>query len=224
MWGLARGSWLVARSTLHLSVEGLEHIPRHGPVIIAARHFHHFYDGCVLLAAIPRRIHIFVALDWVKSLHTRRFMECICALAQWPVILRAEQLKANDHGSPYAPGDVRHYLGRAAHKSLLFLQRGEVLVVFPEAYPTIDPASITKPHDHAFLPFRPGFVKLAAQAERRGQMPVAIVPAGFTYIRGRGHWHVVLRFGPTYTRWSCTTMEQLVQEVEKSVRALSNPL
>lgn len=221
MWGLARGSWLVVRSRLRLSVEGLEHIPRHGPVIIAARHFHHFYDGCILLGVIPRRIHIFVALDWAKSQRTRYFMEFICALAQWPVILRSEQLKTNGHGSPYTAGEVRHYLGRAASESIHFLRREEVLVIFPEAYPTIDPVSITKPHDRAFLPFRPGFVKLAEHAERKGQASVAIVPAGFTYTHDHGRWHVMLRFGPAYTLGSCTTTEQLVREVERSVHFLS---
>ena len=221
MWGLAGGSWLIVRARLRLSIEGLEHIPRHGPVIIAARHFHHFYDGCILLGCIPRHIHIFVALDWAKSQRTRYFMEFICALAQWPVILRAERLKANSHESPYTIGDARRYLGRAAHASVRFLQRGEVLVIFPEAYPTIDPVSITKLHDRAFLPFRPGFVKLAEQAERKGQMPIAIVPAGFTYTHEHGRWHVILRFGPAYTRHSSATTEQLAREVEQCVHALS---
>lgn len=221
MWGLARGSWLLVRTRLRLSVEGLEHIPRHGPVIIAARHFHHFYDGCILLGCIPRRIHIFVALDWAKSQRTRYFMEFICALAQWPVILRAERLKANGHVSPYAISDARRYLVRAAHESVRFLQRGKVLVIFPEAYPTIDPVSITKQHDRAFLPFRPGFVKLAEQAERKGQAPIAIVPAGFTYTREHGRWHVILRFGPAYTRHNRATTEQVAREVEQCVHTLS---
>ncbi|MDQ3411791.1 MAG: hypothetical protein M3509_06690, partial [Chloroflexota bacterium] len=54
---------LVSRR-LDLTVEGLEQVPRSGPAIIAARHYHHVYDGAVLLATIPRPVRIVVAADW----------------------------------------------------------------------------------------------------------------------------------------------------------------
>ena len=51
---LHKGSWMIARPKVKLTVEGLEHVPGSGPVLIAARHFHHLYDGCVLMKAVPR--------------------------------------------------------------------------------------------------------------------------------------------------------------------------
>ena len=74
---LQKGSWVVARRKVRLVVEGLENVPCTGPVLIAARHFHHLYDGCVMMKAIPRRLHFFVALDWVRKRWLRRFMEFI---------------------------------------------------------------------------------------------------------------------------------------------------
>ena len=65
---LHKGSWMIARRKVKLEVEGLENVPRSGPVLIVARHFHHLYDGCVLMKTVPRRLHIFVALDWVQTL------------------------------------------------------------------------------------------------------------------------------------------------------------
>lgn len=221
IWVLARASRIVACARLHLRIEGLEQIPHHGPVIIAARHFHHFYDGCILLGFVPRRIHIFVALDWVRHQHTRRFMELICALVRWPVMLRTERLKTNSHHSAYTANDARRYLVRAVNESVQLLQKGEVLVIFPEAYPNIDPVSITKQGDSAFLPFRSGFVKLVERAERKGQQQVAIIPAGFTYTTENGRWHVVLRFGPVYMRHDYATADQLVHAVEQCVYSLS---
>ena len=92
---LHKGSWVIARRKVNLEVEGLENVPSTGPVLIVARHFHHLYDGCVLMRAVPRRLHIFVALDWVRKRWLRSFMESACTLADWPVVLRAEQLREN---------------------------------------------------------------------------------------------------------------------------------
>ena len=48
-----RGACRLAARRIDLRVEGLEHLPATGPAIIAARHFHHFYDGCALVAVVP---------------------------------------------------------------------------------------------------------------------------------------------------------------------------
>ena len=89
---LHKGSWLIARRKVKLVVEGLENVPQTGPVLIAARHYHHLYDGCILMRAIPRPLHIFVALDWVRKRWVRNFMELACYMVDWPIVLRSEQL------------------------------------------------------------------------------------------------------------------------------------
>ena len=62
----------LAAARLQLEVKGLSRIPKHGPVLLVARHYHHLFDGVALLLSIPRPIHILVTLDWTKSTHIRR--------------------------------------------------------------------------------------------------------------------------------------------------------
>jgi putative membrane protein len=226
------GSRALTSRQVQVTVEGLEYVPRSGPVLIVARHFHHLYDGCVLLAAIPRRLHILVALDWVQQRWLRRLMEWACAMVEWPTLLRIERLGENEDEDPttripparhsaYSRGEVRHYLRRAAMDSVGLLRKGKVLVVFPEAYPNIDPAFTPKKTNEAFLPFRPGFARLVEMAERDGRTQVAIVPAGLTYVQ-RERWHVTLRFGPALSRRDYADSMQVVQALEEQVRALSS--
>src|SRR6266567_910601 len=135
---LHKGSWVIARRKVKLVVEGLENVPRNGPVLIVARHFHHLYDGCVLMRVVPRRIHIFVALDWVRNRWLRSFMELACTMVDWPIVLRAEQLNENaarhseKASRAYSLNEARSYLRHALKDSIRLLRDHEVLVVFPE--------------------------------------------------------------------------------------------
>ena len=226
---LHKGSWVIARRKVKLVVEGLENVPRNGPVLIVARHFHHLYDGCVLMRAVPRRLHIFVALDWVKKRWLRSFMERACTMVDWPIVLRTEQLHENavQHSETgrgaYSLDEARSYLRHAILDSVRLLRNNEVLVVFPEAYPNIDPGNTLKVENHAFLPFRPGFARLVEIAEKDGHTRVAIVPAGLTYVQN-GRWHITLRFGPALLRDEYVNSIHLVQAVERRVRALSGQM
>jgi 1-acyl-sn-glycerol-3-phosphate acyltransferase len=176
-------------------VEGLTEIPRRGPVLIACRHFHHFYDAELLLTAVPRPIHFLVALDWVHGPRERRLMEWACRTARWPALLRVEQLGDQDSTArAYGVAEAGRYLRRAVGDSLRLLREGRILVVFPEAYPTVDPEGSPKRDPGAILPFRPGFVRLVALAERSGVGRIPIIPAGLSYGTGQ-RLPVVLRFG-----------------------------
>ena len=226
---LQKGSWIIARRKVTVAVEGLENVPRTGPVLIVARHFHHLYDGCVLMRAVRRRVHIFVALDWVQKRWLRNLMESACALADWPIVLRAEQLSestaqhSKTASSAYSFKETRAYLRHATEDSIRLLRKGEVLVIFPEAYPDIDPNITPGVETHAPLPFRPGFARLVEMAERNGHTKIALVPAGFSYVRN-GRWHVTLRFGPALSRSDYNDNAHLVQDVEKRVRELSDEM
>jgi uncharacterized membrane protein len=226
---LHKGSWVIARRKVKLEVEGLENVPRTGPVLIVARHFHHLYDGCVLMRAVPRRLHIFVALDWVQKRWLRSVMEWACTMADWPIVLRAEQLSENtaQHSktasSAYSFKETLLYLRHATEDSLRLLRNGEVLVVFPEAYPDIEPHSATMDETRTLLPFRPGFARLVEMAERDERTKIAIVPAGLSYVQN-GRWHVTLRFGPALSRSNYNDNVHLVQDVEKRVRELSDEI
>jgi putative membrane protein len=223
---LQKGSWMIARRKVKLVIEGLENVPNTGPVLIAARHFHHLYDGCVLMKAVPRRLHIFVALDWVRKHWLRSFMELACYMVDWPIVLRSEQLlDKSDQNSQkstraYSFDESRIYIRHAMRDSVRILRSGEVLAVFPEAYPDIDPRNTPRIENSASLPFRQGFARLVEMVEKDEHTRVAIIPAGLTYVQN-GRWNVTLRFGPALSRSDYIDSTCLVQDIEMHVRELS---
>jgi 1-acyl-sn-glycerol-3-phosphate acyltransferase len=208
------GSMLVRRN-LDLHVEGARHIPPTGPVIIAARHFHHLYDGCAILATVPRPVHILVGLDWVRSRPGRLMMERACRAAAWPIVLR------RDGAAPIDDLQAARALRRATTEMMALFKEGRILLVFPEGYPNIDPTYTPKPDEAAFLPFQPGLVRMASLAAARG-MRVPIVPAGFSYQPGE-RWRVALRFGDPLMIGQRSEEAGALVEIEARVRALSAP-
>lgn len=228
MWLAMRGGALVlARHQIKLRAQGLEHIPRSGPVLLAARHFHFFYDGYILVRTVPRRLHILVALDWLQVQALRLLIELGCGLANWPVVLRGEELKRRspEKSWAYQSSEGRRYLRQAIHDAVRLLRSGEVLVVFPEGHPNVDPHPTPKADLETFLPFHDGLVRMAEQAEKDGQTRVAIVPVGLEYHRLRGkRWQVSARFGqPLYLK-NFASGELALQAVEEQVRSLSYAL
>ncbi len=211
------GQALLKRSAI-FTVEGRENLPATGPTLIVAHHYHHLYDGCALLSTVNRRLHILVALDWIEKPWIKLLMEGVCGLAEWPVVLRTEQM--SEGRGVYAPREVQRFLRQALQKTVQLLRHGETLVVFPEAYPTIDPSPAPERDEQGFLPFRPGFVRLIEMAERDQQTRVAIVPAGFSYRREQS-WRITLRFGTVLFRQDFASRAQLVQTIEQCVRDLS---
>ncbi|WP_376795592.1 carotenoid biosynthesis protein [Thermogemmatispora sp.] len=232
---LSQSTWLLMRAgaraishwAVRIRVEGLEQVPRKGPILIAARHFHYFYDGYALLRALPRRLHTVVALDWLRSKRLRFAIELGCSLVDWLVVLRSEQFReqpGNTEPRAYSPREVRRYMRQMATRAVSLLRAGEVLVIFPEAYPNIDPHPSPKADLEQFLPFRPGFVKLVELAERDGRTQVAVVPAGLAYAREGGRrqrWRVTVRFGRALYRKDFASAEQMRRAVEEQVQLLS---
>jgi putative membrane protein len=194
-------------------VHGVEDIPREGPVLIVARHYHHLLDGAVLLARVPRPVHIVVALDWARSAAQRRWMERLCALAQWPVILRPAAVSAS---GAYTTAETAGYLRAGVRAAVAQLRAGHVVVVFPEGFPHVDPAPIAgrAPRGAELLPFARGF-RLIADLARRAGAPAPIVPLGFRYARAGGRWSIEARFGAPLPA------DADVATVERAVAALS---
>ena len=184
-----KGSWMLARRDVKIQVEGMEYVPHSGPVLIVARHFHHLYDGCVLLKTIPRPLHILVALDWVQKRWLRRVMELACTLASWPMLLRVEQFNTgsntqNEVGQGAYSRRRGQKISAACHQRLgatAAQRRGTCRLSR-----SVSQISTRHPHRkkmiEAFLPFRQGFARIAEMAERDGHTHVAIIPAGFTYV------------------------------------------
>lgn len=216
------GRWSLARNAI-VTIEGREHVPATGPALIAARHYHHLYDGCVAVHALDRPVHIVVGLDWIRNPLARVAMTRLCRMARWPVVIRP--------ALPDAPVPPRHSLEQrravlreSARDTIELLREGRVVLVFPEGYPNIDPSFTPKQGDE-FLPFHEGFVRYARLAERAGAGEVPIVPLGFHYERPApeepdGKWRIVARYGMP-VRLSEGRDADLVARIESEVRRLS---
>jgi 1-acyl-sn-glycerol-3-phosphate acyltransferase len=48
-------------------IDGLHHLPKHGPVILASNHPNSFLDACILGAMLPRRLHFIARSDVFNS-------------------------------------------------------------------------------------------------------------------------------------------------------------
>jgi 1-acyl-sn-glycerol-3-phosphate acyltransferase len=205
----------IAVRRIDLRVEGLGHLPATGPAILVARHFHHFYDGCVLVAVAPRPLKILVTLDWLENATGLRLMRSACQMARWPVVVRSGS-RVRLGGSRTA----RRQLLAATRECVGLLRRGELLLVFPEGYPNFDPRFTPKANDDAFLPFESGFLHFGALAEQDGVTCVPIVPVGFEYQRC-DRWRVTVRFGHPLRRSPDVASRDQVAAIEEQVRRLS---
>ncbi|MDQ3657988.1 MAG: 1-acyl-sn-glycerol-3-phosphate acyltransferase [Chloroflexota bacterium] len=203
-----------------VTIEGRERVPATGPVLIAARHYHHLYDGCLAVDALDRPVHIVVGLDWIRNPLLRVAMTGLCRIARWPVVIRPEIPGAPKRGRQPVE-DRRALLRQSARDTVDLLRAGRVVLVFPEGYPNIDPSFTPKQGDE-FLPFHEGFVRYARLAERAGAGEVPIVPLGFHYERPEpeGRWRIVARYGAPVRLTEGSDLE-LVARIEAEVRRLS---
>jgi 1-acyl-sn-glycerol-3-phosphate acyltransferase len=211
----------LAANRLRTVASGLEHIPAEGPALIAARHYHHLYDGLALFAALPRRFHILVTLDWVKSKPTKLFMQSLNRLARWPTLLRAEAVArhADTSNNLFSARDVIRFQRRALLQSVELLVEGQVLVVFPEGFPNIDPGFTTKTAVDEFLPFKTGFLRIIDAAEKKIGVKVPLIPAGIYYTTNTSTGH--LAFGPAIDRDQFATRKQLLDFLQAEIKKLS---
>ena len=210
---------------IDLQTVGLEHLPRQGPVLLAARHYHHFWDGCALLAVVPRPMQVVVTLDWMTSPLGRAMMERLCHAAGWPVVGLNDPVldaRSRNGASERDQSAMSNALRQRQplREALDLLRRDRALLIFPEAYPTLDPHGTPKTSDDALLPFRPGVLHLAALTERATGKRVPMVPVGLDYARG-ARWSLNIRLGEP--RWYEPGRERTaqLQALEQDVRRLS---
>ena len=218
------GSQVLAARRIETSVTGLEHIPMDGPVLLVARHYHHLFDGVVLLLSLPRPIHILVTLDWATNNYARLLMTQATALASWPVVERSDCLRVCGKRERTCKRKILRASSRrqrsALTDSVALLAQGRVLVVFPEGYPNIDPRYTPKTRPEEFLPFRTGFAAIAAAAEKRLDVRVPIVPSGLHYTKNN-RWIVRLNIGQAVYLGDFVSRQLLVRYVEQRVVELS---
>ena len=205
------------RRKADLTIQGADRVPRRGPVLIAARHVHHAYDGAALLQAIERPTSLVVALDWLPPGRRREMLASLCRAARWPAVIRSEQFAPVS--GKRDPEAVRR-LRAAIDESVSLLAGGRVLAVFPEGYPNVDPNGSPKEGLDEMLPFREGYLHIARRLQRQTGKTVAIVPAGFAYQQGE-RWRIRLAFGEPVTLRPEEDVPGVNLTIEAEVRRLS---
>ncbi|MGZ8465793.1 MAG: lysophospholipid acyltransferase family protein [Candidatus Binatia bacterium] len=207
---------------LRTVAQGLENVPAKGPAIIAARHYHHLFDGLAFFAAVERRFHIVVTLDWAQSRRSKFLMSMLNRLARWPMVLRQDALLsgATQRRTLFKPSDLPRYQLAALRQSVKLLGEKRLLIIFPEGYPNIDPIYTPKTGADEFLPFKPGFAVIAESAERVMHQAIPIIPTGIRYQTG-STWLAQLNFGPPVYRRDFPSRQQLIEHVAGAVKQLS---
>jgi len=163
----------VFRTAYRLRVQGLRHVPAHGPVILVSNHCS-FFDAFILAASLPLRISqqiFYMGFEWF-------FRHPI--LAWW------------GRGVRVIPVDMDTYLMRALQASALVLKQGKGLCVFPEGERSVD---------GRVRPFRKG-VGILARELKVPVLPAHISGAFEAWPRGQSlpkiH-RIRVRFGPVVT-------------------------
>jgi len=163
----------VFRTAYRLRVQGLRHVPAHGPVILVSNHCSYF-DAFILASSLPLRISqqiFYMGFEWF-------FRHPI--LAWW------------GRGVRVIPVDMDTYLMRALQASALVLKQGKGLCVFPEGERSVD---------GRVRPFRKG-VGILARELKVPVLPAHISGAFESWPRGQSlpkiH-RIRVRFGPVVT-------------------------
>jgi 1-acyl-sn-glycerol-3-phosphate acyltransferase len=105
------------RGLVRLRVEGAEHLPSDGPVILVANHVS-FFDSVLLMFGLPRPVAFIGKAEYTDNPLTNWLF---CGAGMIPV--RREN-----------PGDLPHVFDEVA----AVLERGEVIGVFPEGTRSLD--------------------------------------------------------------------------------------
>ena len=216
---MAHGMRAIARLVLanvRVRIEGAEHVPERGPALLVCRHYHHLYDGAVLVSAVKRPVRVVAGLDWVRGAPLRGMMEALCAAAGWPIVLRRGAPAGN--GGGFDAGERRRYARTALLRSTELFRNGEVLAMFPQGYPIVDPHATVTPAD--WLPFAEGYLTIAERARRSG-VAVPLIPTGFVYGGARERpARITVRFGAPEALGATRDRRHVADRLEARMRAL----
>jgi putative membrane protein len=210
----------LAAQCLNFTTAGIEHVPVAGEAILITRHYHHFHDGLILMAALRRPVHILVTLDWAQNPAVLSGMQLLTRLARWPVILRTDALSHTSRKKIFSSTDILQYQLRGLREAADLLSAGGLVVVFPEGYATIDPHYTPKTRDSELLPFKAGFIAIANAAERRSGRSVPLIPVGLRYRKNK-KWSAELAFGPPLRLNDFASRQALLRKLEGEVSRLS---
>jgi 1-acyl-sn-glycerol-3-phosphate acyltransferase len=142
--------------TKKISVEGIENLPKQGPVLLASNHPNSFLDAVILNSVIWRPLWSLARGDAFKNRFAHKFLRSLYMMPVYRGSEGREYLQKND-----ATFDACYEL---------FKDGGQVLI-FSEGICT---------NQTALLPLKKGTARLAQQVWQTEQ-PLTIVPVGLTY-------------------------------------------
>ena len=150
-----------------LDVEGIERVPRSGPVLLAVNHPNALVDALLITWVVPRRIVLTAKATLFKHPVAAWFF-ARCGVVP---LVRVSDIRSGELTGTLDPGRNAHSF-QALHD---VLRGGGAVLIFPEG----------KSHDEpALAPLRTGAARIALQARDENHIQrLAIVPVGLTFER-----------------------------------------
>lgn len=140
-----------------VEVEGVERVPRQGPVVFVANHINALVDPGLLLAFLPRTPSFLAKSTLWQNMVVRPFLDLAAAI---PVYRRQDGADASRNAETFA----------RCHQQLA---RGGALALFPEGRSHNEPA---------LVPLKTGVSRIVLEAEAAyGPLATRIVPVGLLF-------------------------------------------
>jgi 1-acyl-sn-glycerol-3-phosphate acyltransferase len=140
----------------HISITGLENIPKSGPVILASNHSNSFFDALIICCTIDRRVWSLARGDVFKKKWASKLLSSLFML---PVHRLSE-------GKEYvADNDITF------KKCIDLFRKDEIVLIFSEGICT---------HQTKLLPLKKGTARLARHAWA-DEIDLKVIPIGLTY-------------------------------------------
>ena len=159
-------------------VRGRQHLPSRGPLLIVANHPNALVDAMLVATTVPRPVLITARATLFEHRALARFLQRIGVVP----LLRTQDVSPSAQGT----GSLVRNDASLDHVSNA-LQRGEVVVIFPEG---------TSHDAPTMAPLKSGAARIALHAHAGGVRGLHIVPIGLVYERKeRPGSRVLVRIG-----------------------------
>jgi glycerol-3-phosphate O-acyltransferase/dihydroxyacetone phosphate acyltransferase len=149
-----------------VEIVGLERVPVHGPIIVAANHQNALVDPMLVIAALPRRLTPVAKAPLFRNPLIAPFLHAVGAI---PVHRRQEGNAGRPEAGPARPERLERNAAmfRAATATLA---RGGAVLIFPEGLSQPEPA---------LMPLRSGAARMLLTAVREhADLRVTLLPVG----------------------------------------------
>ena len=179
-----------------VEVQGLEHIPPTGGVLLCANHANALADAVIIQAIVPRMIHPLARSGLFRSPFLRPFLSIMQAI---PVYRRRDPTEGPERNA------------EAFARVYDTFRRGGVVLIFPEGQSHSDPK---------LRPFKTGAARMVLGARDANSVDPILIPVGLNFThKGRFRSSVFVEVGtPVHTRDFAGAAN------EDNVRALTHQL